>query len=73
MILFVGKVNELAGIQGLTYIVVVCFVSCCIGGLGFLKSYIHILLVVSGVFVLGYIKGKIWRKTVVVYSIFERM
>ena len=57
----------------LTFIVIACFVSCCIDGLDLLRSYIHILLVVSTVFVLGYIKIKVWRKMEVVYLIFERM
>ena len=55
MRLLLEKIYELALTQVLTYIVVVCFVPCCIGGLDLLKSYIHILLVVSGVFILGYI------------------
>ena len=38
--------------MSLTYIVVVCFVSCCIGGLDLMKIFIHILLMVSGVFFL---------------------
>ena len=49
------KIYELALIQGPTCIVVVCCVSCCIGGLDLMRNFIHILLVVSCVFVLGYI------------------
>ena len=59
--------------RSLSYIVVVCFVSCCIGGLELMKSYIQFLLMVSGVFFLDYMTSKIWRKTVVVYLVFEKM
>ena len=52
---------------------IVCSVSCYIDGINLLISYIHILLVVSGVFVLGYILGRILRKMAVVYLVFERM
>ena len=48
------------------------FVLCCFAGLSLLRSYIHILLVVSGNFVFGYKWGKIWRKLEVVYLIFKR-
>ena len=72
MRLLLGKIYELAWIQGLTCIVVVCFVSCCIGGLDLLGKYTHFLLEVSGVFVLGYKKGKNRRKVEVVYLIFAK-
>ena len=37
-----------------------------------MKSCIHILLVVSGVFVLGYIWGRNLRKMAVFYLVFEK-
>ena len=55
MRLLLGKTYGLTRFQGVKFIVVVCSVSCYIDGLDLLKSYIHILLMVSGVFVLCYI------------------
>ena len=52
---------------------ILCSVSCYIDGVNLLKSYIHILLVVPGFFVLGYIWDRILRKMAVVYLVFERM
>ena len=66
MSLVFGKICEMAQVQGLTFIVVVCSVLCYFDGVDLMKNFIHILLVVSGVFVLGYIYGRIWRKMFVI-------
>ena len=59
--------------QNLTYKVVVCFIFYHIGELVLLKNYICFLIVVSGVFFVGYILDKILKRMVVVCLIFEKM
>ena len=73
MRLLLGKNCELVSIQSLTCIVVVCFVSCYFDGVDLKKSCINIVLVVSGVLVLGYKWGRILKKMAVVYLVFEKI
>ena len=60
--LLLEKVYGFVWVQDQSYIVVVHFERCCIVGFDLLRSFIHVLIIISNVFVLGCISGKIWKK-----------